>query len=112
MIRVHRVGETHTLHTDNLHTDMHWPCRVACKVAQKGDFPRFRVVNELCGPAEKLLKAFEQPGSTVSPKDVANVVRLLAVLNLVTSGDFKNVEVSFLTVSLPWLPNSQCGSKP
>eukprot|EP00037_Helgoeca_nana_P022088 m.224607 g.224607 ORF g.224607 m.224607 type:complete len:674 (-) comp25884_c0_seq1:215-2236(-) len=66
---------------------------VACKVAQKGDFPRFRVVNELCGPAEKLLKAFEQPGSTVSPKDVANVVRLLAVLNLVTSGDFKNVEI-------------------
>eukprot|EP00038_Savillea_parva_P028890 m.67596 g.67596 ORF g.67596 m.67596 type:complete len:734 (-) comp8451_c0_seq1:138-2339(-) len=67
---------------------------VACKVAQKGEYPRYRDVDELTGPTRALLGRYEQgDASALAAKDAANVTRLLALLDIVTSRDYHNVEV-------------------
>jgi hypothetical protein len=64
---------------------------LACKAITKGEPPRYRDVGQLLSAAEALLDS-----NSASPKDKANVSRLLNVLEVMTGGNFNNVQILIL----------------
>jgi hypothetical protein len=65
---------------------------MACKIVGKGELPRYRhIVEDVFVPAQALLGSDD-----ASPKDQANVSRMLKLLEVVTANDFSNVEVVFV----------------
>ena len=55
--------------------------------------PHYRSASDVVRHAREFLSAFGQPGAVASPRDAANVGRMVEILTVLVGSDFGNVEV-------------------